>query len=103
MVFKKLIGLTFAGAMIFSAAAADFVVRIAPPRVVVQRRDRPPARGYVWIQGYQNWNGERYQWVPGRWEQPPRPGARWVSHRWTRQRGARGQGNSWVLVEGRWR
>ena len=40
MALKRLIGLVFAGGLIFSAAAADFVIRIAPPRVVAQRRDR---------------------------------------------------------------
>jgi hypothetical protein len=98
MVLKRVIGLIFAGGLIFSAAAADFVIRIAPPRVVVQKRDRAPARGYVWVQGYQSWDGRGYAWVPGRWEQPPRPRARWTPHKWTHQR----NGN-WVLIEGRWR
>jgi hypothetical protein len=94
---KRVIGLVFAGALAFSAAAADIVIRIAPPRLVMQKRDRPPGPGYQWVQGYQNWDGRAYQWVPGRWEQPPRPRARWVSHRWVHQRGG------WVLVQGRWR
>ena len=33
MVLKRLIGLVFAGALVFSAVAADVVVRIAPPRL----------------------------------------------------------------------
>jgi hypothetical protein len=41
MFYNRLIGLMFAGALAFSAAAADVVVRIAPPRVVIERR--PPA------------------------------------------------------------
>ena len=98
MVLKRLIGLIFAGGLIFSAAAADFVIRIAPPRVVAQRRDRAPGPGYVWVQGYQSYNGQGYQWVPGRWEQPPRPRARWVAHKWNHQK----NGN-WVMAEGHWR
>ena len=35
--------------------------------------------------------------VPGRWERPPRPGARWVAHRWVHRHG------EWVLIEGHWR
>lgn len=97
MALKRLIGLVFAGALIFSAAAADFAISIRPPRAPSQRRDRPPARGYVWVQGYQSWDGRGYVWVPGRWVQPPRARARWVAHRWTQQR------TGWVLVEGRWR
>ena len=98
MVLKRVIGLIFAGGLIFSAAAADFVIRIAPPRVQVQKRDRAPGPGYVWIQGYQSWDGRGYAWVPGRWEQPPRPRGRWVAHHWVRQRGG-----GWVLVDGHWR
>lgn len=97
MISKRLIGLVFAGAMVFSAAAADVVVRIAPPRIVVEKRGPPPSRTHVWISGYQRWDGNAYGWAPGRWEQPPRPGARWVAHRWSHRRGG------YVLVEGRWR
>ena len=97
MVFKRLIGLVFAGALAFSATAADVVIRIAPPRLVVQKRGRPPARNYQWVQGYHNWNGQGYVWVPGRWEQPPQPRSRWVAHRYVHQNGG------WVLVQGHWR
>jgi hypothetical protein len=97
MILKRLIGVVFAGALAFSAAAADVVIRIAPPRLQNQKRGRPPGRGYAWVQGYHNWDGRGYGWVPGRWEQPPRPRAHWVAHHWTHQRGG------WVLVEGHWR
>jgi hypothetical protein len=97
MVLKRLIGLVFAGALAFSAAAADIVIRIGPPRMVVQRRGPPPSRNHVWVQGYQNWDGQSHVWVAGRWEQRPQPRARWVAHRWVHQRGG------WVLVEGHWR
>ena len=97
MVLKRVIGLVFAGALAFSAVAADIVVRIAPPRAIVERRPPPPSRNHVWIQGYHNWDNQRYTWVPGRWEQPPRPRARWVAHRWVRRNGG------YVLVQGHWR
>ena len=97
MILKRLIGLAFAGAMVFSAAAADIVVRIAPPRIVVEKRGPPPSRTHVWISGYHRWDGNAYVWTTGRWEQPPRPGAHWVAHHWVHQRGG------YVLVEGRWR
>jgi len=97
MVFKRLIGLVFAGALAFSAVAADIVVKIAPPRVVVEKRPPAPSRGHVWIAGYQRWDGNAYVWTPGRWEQPPRPGAQWVAHRWTHRK------DGWVMVEGHWR
>jgi hypothetical protein len=97
MVLKRVIGLVFAGALAFSAVAADIVVRISPPRIVVEKRGHPPNRNDVWIQGYQNWNGEHYVWTPGRWEQPPRPHARWVAHRWVHRN------HGYVLIEGHWR
>jgi hypothetical protein len=97
MLSKRLIGLIFAGAMAFTCTAADIVVRIAPPRVLVERRSPPPSRNHVWIAGYQRWDGHAYVWTAGRWEQPPRPGQRWVAHRWVHRR------DGWVMVEGHWR
>jgi len=97
MISKRLIGLVFVGALAFSATAADVVIRVAPPRFVVEKRPPPPSRNHVWISGYQRWDGNAYVWTPGRWEMPPRPGARWVAHHYVHQR------DGWVLVEGRWR
>ncbi len=96
MVFKRLIGLIFAGALAFSAGAADIVVRVRPPHVVVEKRPAPPSRGHVWVSGYHRWEGNAYVWTPGRWEQPPRARAHWVAHHWVRRNGG------WVLVEGHW-
>ena len=97
MVLKRVIGLVFAGVLLCSTAAADIVVRVRPPRVVMERRPPPPSRNHVWISGYHRWDGNAYAWAPGRWEQPPRPHAHWVAHHWHHQRGG------WVLVEGHWR
>ena len=97
MFLKRLIGLVFAGALAFSALGGDFVVRVRPPRVQFERRDKRPSRNHVWISGYQRYDNNGYAWTPGRWEQPPRPHARWVQHRWVHQRGG------WVFVEGHWR
>ena len=77
--------------------AAEIVVRIGPPRAIVERRPVRPARDYVWIGGYHTWNGNAYVWVPGRWEAPPRPHARWVAPRWQHRR------DGYVYIEGRWR
>ena len=35
-------------------------------------KSRPPAQGYVWIDGYYAWGGRQYTWEPGRWAMPPR-------------------------------
>jgi hypothetical protein len=96
MVLKRLIGLVFAGGLVFSAAAADIVVRIGPPRAVSERRTRRPSRNHVWVSGYHRWDGNTYVWTPGRWEQPPRQRAHWVRHHWVHRR------NGWVFVEGHW-
>jgi len=77
--------------------AAEVVVKIAPPAVVVETRPVSPGPNYVWIDGYQRWDGNAYVWVPGRWDVPPHAGARWIAHRWVRRHGG------WVFVEGRWR
>jgi hypothetical protein len=94
---KALTGLVFAGALTFGAYAADVIVRVAPPAPVVETRPAAPGAGYVWIGGYHKWDGAAYNWVPGRWEQPPRPHARWVAHRWVHR------GGGWVFAEGHWR
>ena len=44
MLLNRLIGSVFAGALAFSAGASDLVVRIAPPRIKVEKRGHPPSR-----------------------------------------------------------
>jgi hypothetical protein len=61
---KRLIGLVFAGALVFSAAA-EVVVRIAPPHAVMERRAPSPGHDYVWTAGYHRWEGNAYVWTPG--------------------------------------
>lgn len=79
------------------AANAQLVVRIGPPpppRVEVIPRARP---GYVWVPGYQRWNGRRYVWTRGVYRRPPHRGARWYPGEWRNERG----GNVWH--QGYWR
>jgi hypothetical protein len=97
MLKTRLIGFVFAGLLTFGAFGQEVVVRVAPPRPVVEVRGVAPGRGYVWIAGYHRWDGRAYVWVPGRWELPPRPHARWVAAHWAHRHGG------WVLVEGHWR
>jgi YXWGXW repeat-containing protein len=77
--------------------AAEVIVKVAPPAAVVETRPVSPGPNYIWIDGYQRWDGNAYVWMPGRWDVPPRAGARWVAHRWVRRH------DGWVFVEGRWR
>jgi len=84
--------------MLPAASFAQVSIRIGrPPAPVYERRGPPPERGYVWTNGYQRRDGDRYVWNPGRYERPPHARARWVAHRWVRRHG------EWVMVEGHWR
>lgn len=90
-----LLGMVLLGGAI---GVAQTVVRIAPPPPVrVGVVGVAPAPGYVWVGGYQRWNGTGYVWVPGRWVRPPRAGVIWVSPRWARS------GGGWVFYKGYWR
>ena len=80
-----------------AASLAQVVIRIGPPAPIVEHPGPPPERGFVWISGYHQYQGDHYVWVPGRWDRPPSPGQHWVAHRWVHRHG------EWVLVEGHWR
>jgi hypothetical protein len=97
MLRKSLLGMFAAAALSFSAFAADVVVRVAPPRAIVERRPVAPGPGYVWTPGYHRWDGRAYAWAPGAWVRPPREHSRWVAPHWVHR------GGGWVMVEGRWR
>jgi hypothetical protein len=96
---KRILGLSVLALMLGAAAApaAEVFIRIGPPRppreVVVVR----PGPNYVWIPGYYRWSGERYIWVAGRREMPPRPHAHWVPGHWHHHH------RGYVWVEGYWR
>jgi hypothetical protein len=97
MIRKTLLGFACTAALAASAMAADVYVHVAPPPPVVERRMIAPGPGYVWIPGYQRWDGRAYVWVPGVWVIPPHRHAHWVHHRWVHRHGG------WVFVEGHWR
>jgi hypothetical protein len=81
-----------------SVAQTVTVIRVAPPPPVqVKVIGVAPAPGYVWIGGYQRWNGAAYVWVPGRWVRPPRAGVVWVAPRYGRS------GSGWMFHKGYWR
>jgi hypothetical protein len=95
---KTLLGCIFAGFLMTGGlGAAEVIIRVAPPRPIVEHRVVAPGAGYVWVGGYHRWDGRAYVWVPGRWELPPRAHARWVEHRYVRR------GDGWVFQEGHWR
>lgn len=80
-----------------SIAQVGVFVRVGPPAPLVEHHGPRPHPGYVWVDGYHRWDGQRYVWVHGYWGRPPHPGAVWVPHHWVHRRGG------WVLIEGHWR
>ena len=80
-----------------SACAAEVIVKVAPPRAIVEHRAARPGARHIWIAGFYRWNGYSYVWQRGRWEVPPRTNAVWVSARWKHRL------DGYEFVEGRWR
>jgi hypothetical protein len=85
------------GVGIGASQAADVVVRVGPPRAIVEHRPARPGPRYVWIAGYHRWDGRAYVWEPGRWELPPREHAVWVAPRWDHRH------DGYYFREGHWR
>lgn len=67
----------------------------SPPPPQVEYRGLAPGPTSIWIDGYWNWGGVRFQWVPGYWVAPP-PGRVWVPPVWHRD------GDRWRSEGGRW-
>jgi len=79
------------------AAQAQVVIKVRPPRVQADHRGPRPGRDYVWIGGFNRWDGRAYAWVPGRWERRPNPRAVWVAPRYVHRR------DGYVFYDGHWR
>lgn len=72
-------------------------IQIAPPRPPHERPGPPPGPDFVWVAGYQRWDGGGYVWVPGHYEHAPHPRAMWVPHHYEHRHGG------WIMIEGHWR
>jgi hypothetical protein len=68
----------------------------APPRLQREHRPPRPGRDSLWIRGFWHWQGNDWDWVPGRWERPSHRGARWVKPRYARE------GSAWHYEPGHW-
>jgi len=100
MTMQRLLVCTMAAGLALAGCSARVgygYVTTAPPLPRVEARGVAPGAGFVWIDGFWHWSGNGYAWSPGRWERPPRHGARWVPGRWEHSHG----GYHWR--EGRWR
>jgi hypothetical protein len=80
-----------------SAQAAEVVVKIAPPKPIVEHRAVRPSPEHVWVAGYHRWDGNAYVWEAGRWEKPPHAHAVWVAPKWEHRK------DGYVMTEGHWR
>ncbi|HUB79494.1 MAG TPA: hypothetical protein VMB03_11880 [Bryobacteraceae bacterium] len=85
--------------MLFSGCAARgaVVVGFAPPAPRYAVVGVAPGPGFVWTEGFYNYSGGRYVWVPGRWMRPPHPHAAWVPGAWVRE------GRGYRFHRGYWR
>jgi hypothetical protein len=94
-----LLSVAFAGLTACSGGAVVYSRRPMPPppSLAVGIVGARPGPGFVWVDGYHDWRGKRYVWVPGRWHKPPRPHAIWVPGSW----GRRGPNHVWI--RGYWR
>ena len=63
------------------------IVTQTPPALQQETVLARPSAEHVWIPGYYTWRENRYVWIAGRWEMPPRTGAVWVAPRWERESG----------------
>jgi len=69
----------------------------APPAPLSDPRGPPPGAGSVWLDGYWQWTGARFAWVPGQWAEPPgQPPFSWVPARWI------GDARGWTFHEPYW-
>ncbi len=71
-------------------------IGVAPPPLRYEVRPPVPGPDYAWADGYWNWYGGRYVWVPGAWRRPPFAGAYWEHPHYDHY--ARG----WQAHEGHW-
>ena len=81
-------------------APSSVVVTTVPPTpapVVETQLGPSPGPDYIRVDGYYNWLGDRYQWVPPTWVKAPSAGATFVPGHWQQTAG----GYSWV--PGYWR
>jgi len=93
------VGLASALTLGFGGAAnadTDFRinVQVGPPAVVYEPVPAPRT-GYVWAQGYWDYDHGKHVWRKGHWEHV-RKGERWANGHWQEHEG------HWVLERGHW-
>ena len=95
---KRILAIVLSAFTLFSAVAlAQTVIRVGPPPPIVERPGPVPGPRYVWVPGYQRWNGKSYIWVRGHYVIPPRSGAVWVPAHYVHRSGG------YIFIAGHWR
>jgi hypothetical protein len=79
-----------------NSPANTIYVTQAPPAMQQEVVLARPSSSHVWVPGYWTWRNDRYEWMAGHWEIPPRANATWVAPRWERE------GNAYRFYEGYW-
>lgn len=89
-----------AGALALSACEhAHYFAGVSvgpPPPVAFGPVGSAPSPGWVWMDGYYTWGGNRWVWRPGRWVRPPHPGYVWRKPTYERYR------NGYRMYPGHW-
>jgi hypothetical protein len=74
------------------------VVRPEPPPQAPREVTPPaPGKGYVWVPGAYEWDGDKWAWSAGHWVRPARGAAVWVPGQWRQTSGG------WYWESGHWR
>lgn len=79
------------------SGAGTVIVTQAPPVTQQEVVTARPSSSHVWVPGYWTWTNNRYEWMAGHWEVPPRTNAVWVAPRWERL-----SDGSYRFYEGYW-
>lgn len=56
-----------------------------PPHPRHEYRAAMPGPGYVWVNGFWDWQATNWIWIPGRWERPAVEGSTWVEPHYYRE------------------
>ena len=64
-----------------TTSGGTIIVTQAPPAVQTEVMGPKPSSAHYWVPGYWTWRNNRYEWLAGHWEVPPRIDAVWVAPR----------------------
>ncbi len=103
---RKILAMSVLGGALLTACETHHPVVVTPTgRIVVPeappapRREVagvPPATSDIWVPGYWTYTNNRWVWVPGSWQNPPRVGATWIAGHWEHT------STGWVWTPGHW-